>query len=163
MGKTEESARARKEINDMVTAIEKDGWDGEWFVRAYDAAGEKIGSKECEEGQIYIEPQGFCVLAGVGLENGMAEKALDSVKERFFGEAKNSWLTGTAAWTFMNVSQYILGVQPTLKGLSINPCVPSDFGGFNITRKYRDVTYQIKVENPYDATKPVVDVTVIMG
>ena len=63
----------------------------------------------------------------------------------------------------MNVSQYILGVQPTLKGLSINPCVPSDFGGFNITQKYRDVTYQIKVENPYDATKPVVDVTVIMG
>lgn len=163
LGKTEESARARKEINDMVTAIEKDGWDGECFDRAYDAAGEKIGSKECEEGQIYIEPQGFCVLAGVGLENGMAEKALDSVKERFFGEAKNSWLTGTAAWTFMNVSQYILGVQPTLKGLSINPCVPSDFGGFNITRKYRDVTYQIKVENPYDATKPVVDVTVIMG
>ena len=281
LGKTEESARARKEIDDMVAAIEKDGWDGEWFVRAYDAAGEKIGSKECEEGQIYIEPQGFCVLAGVGLENGMAEKALDSVKERldtkygivllqpaytkyylnlgeissyppgykenagifchnnpwisaaetqigrgsrafeiyqktcpaylediseihrtepyvysqmiagkdakFFGEAKNSWLTGTAAWTFMNVSQYILGVQPTLKGLSINPCVPSDFGGFNITRKYRDVTYQIKVENPhnvekgvkelivdgtsypdttvipYDATKPVVDVTVIMG
>lgn len=106
---------------------------------------------------------------------------------KFFGEAKNSWLTGTAAWTFMNVSQYILGVQPTLNGLSINPCVPADFGGFNITRKFRDVTYQIKVENPnnvekgvkelivdgvsypnttvipYDAAKKAVDVTVIMG
>ena len=106
---------------------------------------------------------------------------------KFFGEAKNSWLTGTAAWTFMNVSQYILGVQPTLDGLSINPCVPADFGGFNITRKFRDVTYQIKVENPnnvekgvkelivdgvsypnttvipYDAAKKAVDVTVIMG
>ena len=281
LGKNDEADRAKKEIADMTAAIEKDGWDGEWFIRAYDAAGEKVGSKECEEGQIYIEPQGFCVLAGVGVENGMAEKALDSVKEKldtkygivllqpaytkyylnlgeissyppgykenagifchnnpwisaaetqigqgtrafeiyqktcpaylediseihrtepyvysqmiagkdakFFGEAKNSWLTGTAAWTFMNVSQYILGVQPTLNGLSINPCVPADFGGFNITRKFRDVTYQIKVENPnnvekgvkelivdgvsypnttvipYDAAKKAVDVTVIMG
>ena len=281
LGKNDETDRAKKEIADMTAAIEKDGWDGEWFIRAYDADGEKVGSKECEEGQIYIEPQGFCVLAGVGVENGMAEKALDSVKEKldtkygivllqpaytkyylnlgeissyppgykenagifchnnpwisaaetqigrgtrafeiyqktcpaylediseihrtepyvysqmiagkdakFFGEAKNSWLTGTAAWTFMNVSQYILGVQPTLNGLSINPCVPADFGGFNITRKFRDVTYQIKVENPnnvekgvkelivdgvsypnttvipYDAAKKAVDVTVIMG
>ena len=281
LGKNDEADRAKKEIADMTAAIEKDGWDGDWFIRAYDAAGEKVGSKECEEGQIYIEPQGFCVLAGVGVENGMAEKALDSVKEKldtkygivllqpaytkyylnlgeissyppgykenagifchnnpwisaaetqigrgtrafeiyqktcpaylediseihrtepyvysqmiagkdakFFGEAKNSWLTGTAAWTFMNVSQYILGVQPTLNGLSINPCVPADFGGFNITRKFRDVTYQIKVENPnnvekgvkelivdgvsypnttvipYDAAKKAVDVTVIMG
>ena len=281
LGKNDEADRAKKEIADMTAAIEKDGWDGEWFIRAYDAAGEKVGSKDCEEGQIYIEPQGFCVLAGVGVENGMAKKALDSVKEKldtkygivllqpaytkyylnlgeissyppgykenagifchnnpwisaaetqigrgtrafeiyqktcpaylediseihrtepyvysqmiagkdakFFGEAKNSWLTGTAAWTFMNVSQYILGVQPTLDGLSINPCVPADFGGFNITRKFRDVTYQIKVENPnnvekgvkelivdgvsypnttvipYDAAKKAVDVTVIMG
>ena len=281
LGKNDEADRAKKEIADMTAAIERDGWDGEWFIRAYDAAGEKVGSKDCEEGQIYIEPQGFCVLAGVGVENGMAKKALDSVKEKldtkygivllqpaytkyylnlgeissyppgykenagifchnnpwisaaetqigrgtrafeiyqktcpaylediseihrtepyvysqmiagkdakFFGEAKNSWLTGTAAWTFMNVSQYILGVQPTLDGLSINPCVPADFGGFNITRKFRDVTYQIKVENPnnvekgvkelivdgvsypnttvipYDAAKKAVDVTVIMG
>ena len=104
-----------------------------------------------------------------------------------FGEAKNSWLTGTAAWTFMNVSQYILGVQPTLQGLSINPCIPKDFGGFKITRKYRNVEYQIQVENPqnvekgvkelivngkslgkttvipYDESSATVDVTVIMG
>lgn len=106
---------------------------------------------------------------------------------KFFGQAKNSWLTGTAAWTFMNVSQYILGVQPSLDGLSINPCVPSDFGDFTITRKFRDVTYQIKVQNPsgvqkgvkelivdgktytdttvipYDDAKKNVDVTVVMG
>lgn len=281
LGKNEEASRARDEVAQMVTAIEKDGWDGEWFIRAYDAAGDKVGSKECKEGQIYIEPQGFCVLAGVGVENGLAEKALDSVKEKLdskygivllqpaytkyylnlgeissyppgykenagifchnnpwisaaetqigrgdrafeiyrktcpaylediseihrtepyvysqmiagkdaksFGEAKNSWLTGTAAWTFMNVSQYILGVQPTLKGLSINPCVPSNFGNFNITRKFRDVTYHISVENtsgvqkgvkelvvdgttyhdttviPYNASKNEVDVKVVMG
>lgn len=281
IGKKEEADRARAAVADMVKAIEKDGWDGEWFIRAYDANGDKVGSKECEEGQIYIEPQGFCVLAGVGTDNGLAKKALDSVKERldtkygivllqppytkyylnlgeissyppgykenagifchnnpwisaaetqigrgdrafeiyrktcpaylediseihrtepyvysqmiagkdakFFGEAKNSWLTGTAAWTFMNVSQYILGVQPTLKGLSINPCVPKDFGEFQITRKYRNVEYKITVENPenvekgvkelivngkslgadtvipYDETQKVVEVKVIMG
>ncbi len=280
-GKPEEAARAREEVEKMTAAIEKDGWDGEWFIRAYDAEGNKVGSHECEEGQIYIEPQGFCVLAGVGLENGLAKKALDSVKEKLdtkygivllqppytkyylnlgeissyppgykenagifchnnpwisaaetqigrgdrafeiyrktcpayleeiseihrtepyvysqmitgkdagnFGEAKNSWLTGTAAWTFLNVSQYILGVAPTLHGLSINPCVPKDFGDFTITRTYRKVEYHIQVKNPdgvekgirqlivdgrnlgaetvipYDETKEKVDVTVIMG
>ncbi len=254
MGKDQEAKRARKEVADMVKAIEKDGWDGEWFLRAYDAAGEKIGSKECEEGQIYIEPQGFCVLAGVGVDNGLAEVALDSVKERldtkygivllqpaytkyylnlgeissyppgykenagifchnnpwisaaetkigrgdrafeiyrktcpaylediseihctepyvysqmiagkdakFFGQAKNSWLTGTAAWTFMNVSQYILGVQPTLTGLEVNPCVPKNFGDFTITRKFRDVTYHIQVENPDHVEKGVLEIVV---
>ena len=245
----EEAKRARDEVAKMVAAIEKDGWDGEWFVRAYDAEGKKVGSKECEEGQIYIEPQGFCVLAGVGVENGLAEKALDSVKEKldtkygivilqpaytrymlnlgeissyppgykenagifchnnpwvscaetvigrgdrafeiyrktcpaylediseihatepyvysqmiagkdakFFGQAKNSWLTGTAAWTFTNVSQYILGVYPTLKGLSVNPCVPKGFGDIAITREYRGVKYNITVKNPNGVEKGV--------
>ena len=219
LGDTAEAERARKEVKVMYDAILADGWDGEWFVRAYDAYSNKVGSKECEEGQIFIEPQGFCVLAGVGVEEGLAKKALDSVKERldtkygvmilqpaytkyhlelgeitsyppgykenagifchnnpwvsiaetvigrgdrafeiyqktcpayveeiseihrtepyvysqmvagrdakFHGEAKNSWLTGTAAWTFVNISQYILGVYPTHNGLSINPCVPT--------------------------------------
>ena len=79
---------------------------------------------------------------------------------RFFGEAKNSWLTGTAAWTFMNVSQYILGVQPTLQGLSINPCIPEDFGGFHIIRKYRNVEYHIEVENPDCVEKGVKELIV---
>ena len=65
---------------------------------------------------------------------------------RNFGEAKNSWLTGTAAWTFVNVSQYIIGIQPTLNGLCIDPCVPADFGDFTVTRKYRDVVYNITVK-----------------
>lgn len=254
LDKPEEAARARKEVAKMTAAIEKDGWDGAWFIRAYDAGGAKVGSHECEEGQIYIEPQGFCVLAGVGLENGMAEKALDSVKERLdsrygivllqppysryylnlgeissyppgykenagifchnnpwisvaetklgrgdrafeiykrtcpaylediseihrtepyvysqmiagkdaqnFGEAKNSWLTGTAAWTFLNVSQYILGVCPTLKGLSINPCVPKRLGDFTIQRTYRNVEYSIEVKNPDAVEKGVKELLV---
>ena len=82
MGDTAEAARARKEVMLMNEAVMKDGWDGEWFVRAYDAYSHKVGSKECEEGQIYIEPQGFCVLAGIGVKEGLAQKALDSVKER---------------------------------------------------------------------------------
>lgn len=249
-----EADRARAEVKVMYDAILKDGWDGDWFVRAYDAYSHKIGSKECEEGQIYIEPQGFCVLAGVGVEEGLAKKALDSVKEKldtkygvmilqpaytkyhlelgevssyppgykenagifchnnpwvsiaetvigrgsrafeiyqktcpayveeiseihrtepyvysqmvagadakFHGEAKNSWLTGTAAWTFVNVSQYILGVYPTHTGLSVNPCVPAGFGDFEITRKFREGTYHIKVVNPDNVEKGVKSVTV---
>ena len=251
---TAEADRARREVKTMYDAILKDGWDGEWFTRAYDAYGNKIGSKECEEGQIYIEPQGFCVLAGVGVEEGLAKKALDSVKERldtkygvmilqpaytryhlelgeissyppgykenagifchnnpwvsiaetiigrgdrafeiyqktcpayteevseihrtepyvysqmvagrdakFHGEAKNSWLTGTAAWTFVNISQYILGLYPTHTGLQINPCVPKDFGEFTLTRKFREGTYNIKVLNPNNIEKGVKSILV---
>lgn len=254
LGDKSEADRARAEVATMYDAILKDGWDGEWFVRAYDAYSNKVGSKECEEGQIYIEPQGFCVLAGVGVEEGHAKKALDSVKERldtdygimilqpaytkyhlelgeissyppgykenagifchnnpwvsiaetvigrgdrafeiyqktcpayveefseihrtepyvysqmvagrdakYHGEAKNSWLTGTAAWTFVNISQYILGVYPTHNGLSINPCVPEDFGDFSLTRSYRDVVYHITVKNPKNVQKGVASMTV---
>jgi cellobiose phosphorylase len=254
LGDEGEAKRARAEVKKMYDAVLKDGWDGEWFVRAYDAYSHKVGSKECEEGQIYIEPQGFCVIAGIGVEEGLAKKALDSVKERldtkygvmilqpaytryhvelgeissyppgykenagifchnnpwvsiaetvigrgdrafeiykktcpayvediseihrtepyvysqmvagrdakYHGEAKNSWLTGTAAWTFTNISQYILGVYPTHKGLSINPCVPSDFGDFKITRRFRDVVYHIDVKNPNKVQKGVVSMTV---
>ena len=254
LGDTAEAERARKEVKIMYDAILADGWDGEWFVRAYDAYSNKVGSKECEEGQIFIEPQGFCVLAGVGVEEGLAEKALNSVKERldtkygvmilqpaytkyhlelgeitsyppgykenagifchnnpwvsiaetvigrgdrafeiyqktcpayveeiseihrtepyvysqmvagrdakFHGEAKNSWLTGTAAWTFVNISQYILGVYPTHNGLSINPCVPKGFGDFTLTRAFREGVYNITVKNPQNVEKGVASLTV---
>ncbi len=249
-----EADYARAEVKKMYDAILKDGWDGDWFVRAYDAYGKKIGSKECEEGQIFIESNGFCSLAGVGVEEGLAQKALDSVKEKLDteygvmilqpaytryhlelgeissyppgykenagifchnnpwvsiaetvigrgdrafeiyrktcpayveeiseihktepyvysqmvagadaqipGEAKNSWLTGTAAWTFVNVSQHILGVYPTHQGLSINPCVPKGFGDFELTRKFREGTYNIKVVNPCNVEKGVKSITV---
>ncbi len=253
-----EADRARQEVRLMYDAVLKDGWDGEWFLRAYDAYGQKVGSKECEEGQIFIEPQGFCVLAGIGVKEGLAEKALDSVKEKLDtpygimilqpaytryhlelgevtsyppgykenagifchnnpwvsiaetmigrgdrafeiyrktcpayleeiseihrtepyaysqmiagrdaktpGEAKNSWLTGTAAWTFLNISQYILGIYPTHKGLSINPCVPKGFGDFEITRKFRESVYHIKVINPDNVEKGIhVDGCLING
>ncbi len=254
MGDQAEADRARKEVEIMRAAVMKDGWDGEWFVRAYDAYSHKVGSRECEEGQIFIEPQGFCVLAGIGVEEGLAKKALDSVKEKLDtkygvmilqpaytryhlelgeitsyppgykenagifchnnpwisiaetvigrgdrafevyqktcpayvediseihktepyvysqmvagadaylpGEAKNSWLTGTAAWTFVNISQYILGIYPTHKGLSVNPCVPKDFGDFQITRKFREGTYDIKVVNPDKVEKGIKSITV---
>ena len=248
-GDNKESDRALNEVSIMNDAILKDGWDGDWFLRAYDAYSNKIGSKECKEGQIFIESQGFCVLAGVGVEEGYAVKALDSVKERldtnygimilqpayteyhlelgevssyppgykenagifchnnpwvsiaettigrgnrafeiykktcpsyledisevhrtepyvysqmiagadakFHGEAKNSWLTGTAAWTFVNVSQYILGIYPTHKGLSIDPCLPDQFGDFTVTRNYRGADYHITVKNPNQVSKGV--------
>ena len=72
---------AGKAVDEMYQAVLDNGWDGEWFLRAYDAQSERVGSKECEEGKIFIEPQGFCVMAGIGKEEGIAEKALDSVNE----------------------------------------------------------------------------------
>ena len=87
--------------------------------------------------------------------------------DRFFVQAKNSWLTGTAAWTFVNISQHILGIYPTYSGLSINPCVPKGFGDFEITRKFREGTYHIKVTNPDHIEKGIraiiVDGTLIEG
>lgn len=254
LGDTAEAERARSEVAVMYDAVLKDGWDGEWFVRAYDAYSHKVGSKECEEGQIYIEPQGFCALAGIGVKEGLAQKALDSVKERldtrygvmilqpaytkyhvelgeissyppgykenagifchnnpwvsiaetvigrgdrafeiyrktcpayvediseihrtepyvysqmvagrdakYHGEAKNSWLTGTAAWTFINISQYILGVYPTHTGLRVDPCIPADFGDFEITRSFRGAVYHIHVKNPSGVQKGVASMTV---
>ncbi len=249
LGKEDLAEAAEKEVDAMYAAVLDAGWDGEWFVRAYDAESRPIGSKVCEEGQIFIEPQGFCVLAGIGVEEGLAVKALDSVKERldtkygimilqpaytryylnlgevssyppgykenagifchnnpwvsiaetvvgrgnrafeiyrktcpsyiediseihrtepyvypqmiagadakFHGEAKNSWLTGTAAWTFVNVSQAILGIQPEYTGLGINPCIPEGFGDFTVTRSFRGAQYDITVKNPDNVQKGI--------
>jgi cellobiose phosphorylase len=224
----------------MEEAVEKAGWDGEWFRRAFDDFGNPVGSKECKEGQIFIEPQGMCVMARLGIDDGKAEKALDSVAKRLAfehgiallhpayqryylhlgeissyppgykenasvfshtnpwimiaetkigrgdkalayylrinpsvreaiseihrcepyvyaqmisgpeavvkGEAKNSWLTGTAAWTYVAMTQYILGVRPTFDGLQVAPVIPSTWKGFEMTRKFRGVTFKIKVE-----------------
>ena len=238
---TDEAAAARKHIDAVEQATLTAGWDGAWFRRAYDAFGKPVGSKECTEGQIFIEPQGMCVMAGIGKESGQAAQALASVEERLdtkygvvlhqpaytsyqlnlgeissyppgykenagifchnnpwiscaeavlghgdrafevyrktcpayiediseihrtepyvysqmvagrdaptFGEAKNSWLTGTAAWTFFNVSQYILGIQPTLDGLKVDPCIPHTLGSFTVTRRFRGAVYHITVDN----------------
>ncbi len=222
--------------------------------RAYDAFGHVIGGEECEEGKIFIEPQGMCVMAGIGVNTGEAVTALQSVKDKLdtkygivllqpaytkyhlelgeissyppgykenagifchnnpwvscaetvvghgdrafeiykktcpayiediseihrtepyvysqmvagcdaatFGEAKNSWLTGTAAWTFVDVSQYILGIQPTLAGLKIDPCIPHTMDGFTLRRVWRGATYEIVVENPDHLEKGVKTMTV---
>ena len=253
-GNTELSEKAEKEVKNMYQAILDAGWDGSWFLRAYDAASEKIGSSECKEGQIFIEPQGFCVMAGVGVKEGLAEKALDSVKERLdtkygimllqpaytqyylnlgeissyppgykenagifchnnpwvsiaetvigrgnrayeiysktcpscieniseihrtepyvysqmvagadaarHGEAKNSWLTGTSAWPFVNLSQAILGICPDYEGLRIDPCIPEGFGDFTITRIFRDTVYHIQIQNPSNVQKGVTHLNV---
>ena len=242
LGLTEEAASADEAAAEMEKTVLDAGWDGAWFRRAYDAFGVPIGSKDCAEGQIFIEPQGMCVMAGIGKETGEAEKALQSVEERLdskfgivllqpaytnyylnlgeissyppgykenagifchnnpwitcaetvlghgarafetyrkicpaylepvseihrtepyvysqmvagkdaptFGEAKNSWLTGTAAWTFVSISQAILGVQPELDGLRIDPCIPPEWKQLTLTRRFRGAQYRITVDNP---------------
>lgn len=254
LGRDEEAARAQKHVDVMVDAVTKSGWDGEWFLRAYDYFGNKIGSRENEEGQIFIESNGWCSMAGIGLEEGLVEKALDSVKERldcehgivlnqpaytkyhigygeissyppgykenagifchnnpwiiigetvlgrgdraweYFrkicpsytehisdlhkvepyvyaqmiagkdafrpGEAKNSWLTGTAAWNFYAVSQYILGIRPAYDGLEIDPCISPEWKTYGVTRKFRGATYHITVNNPGGKMKGVSSVIV---
>ena len=253
IGLTDEADEADEAVRAMERTVLSSGWDGAWFRRAYDAFGHVVGGEECEEGKIFIEPQGMCVMAGIGKESGEAARALKSVEERLdtkygivllqpaytryhlelgeissyppgykenagifchnnpwivcaeaelghgdraftlyrrtapayiediseihrtepyvysqmiagkdapgFGEGKNSWLTGTAAWTFLSVSQAILGVQPTLDGLRIDPCVPSALKGFTVSRRYRGALYEITVENPDSVQKGVRSVT----
>ncbi|MBW6536345.1 MAG: glycosyl transferase, partial [Mariniphaga sp.] len=247
--KTGEAGAVLAEVEKMKDAIAKYGWDGEWFLRAYDFFGKKIGSHENEEGKIFIESNGFCTMAGIGKEKGWPQQALNSVKkyldceygivlnnpayteydlskgeitsypegykenagifchnnpwimigetlagnaDRAFeyyskicpsyleeisdlhrtepyvyaqmiagkdawkpGEAKNSWLTGTAAWNFFAVSQHILGIQPDYDGLVVNPCIPNNWEGFVVQRKFRGTTYQIEVQNPNHISKSV--------
>ena len=248
-GMSEEAARASALVENMVEAVKKHGWDGEWYLRAYDYFGRKVGSHENEEGQIFIESQGWCSMAGIGLEEGMVQKALDSVKERLDcehgivlnnpaftkyvveygeissypagykenagifchnnpwviigetvlgrgdyawdyyrkicpsytefrsdlhkvepyvysqmvagkdaarpGEAKNSWLTGTAAWNWYAITQYILGIKPSYDGLEIDPCICSEWKEYTVRRRFRGATYEITVKNPDGVCKGV--------
>ncbi len=254
LGHTDKADKAQQAIDDMEQAILRDGWDGEWFVRAYDAMGNKVGSHECEDGKIYIESQGYCVMGGVGVKDGKAAKALESVHKyletehgivllqpaykeyhvelgevssypggykenagifchnnpwiiaaetvlghgdrafdlysriapayreeiselhkmepyvysqmiagkdaKNFGQAKNSWLTGTAAWNFYVISNYILGVKPDWDGLRIDPCVPHTWDSYEVTRRFRGATYHIAIRNPEHVCCGVKSVTV---
>ncbi len=254
MGFKDEAKKAKEAVEKMDKAVLKDGYDGEWFLRAYDANSEKVGGKECDEGKIFIEPQGLCVMAGIGKETGEARKALDSVKKyldtkygvvllnppytkyalnlgeissyppgykenagifchcnpwimaaeatigrgdrafeyykkiapayiediseihktepyvysqmiagkdaRFFGQAKNSWLSGTAAWNFAAISQWILGIKPVYDGLMIDPCLPAEMKKFTIKRHFRNADYDITIINSNGVSKGVKSITV---
>ncbi len=251
LGKDEDANEAEIAVDKMREAIMRDGYDGEWFLRAYDDFGRKVGSKECEEGKIFIEPQGFAVLSGLGKESGKDIRALASVDKylntkhglvlnnpaftkyfieygeistypggykenagifchnnawiicaeafvghgdkafeyyskiapaynediseihktepyvyaqmiagkdalpEHFGQAKNSWLTGTAAWNFVAVSQYILGIIPDFEGLRIDPSIPEAWDGFTASRLYRGIRYNITVKNPDNVSKGI--------
>ena len=81
-GVPEDAQHDRAQRARMIEAVREHGWDGEWFRRAYDFFGDAVGSADNEEGQIWIEPQGMCVMGGIGLDDGTAERALDSVAGR---------------------------------------------------------------------------------
>ena len=220
----------------MEEAVKQHGWDGEWFLRAYDYYGRKIGSNECEEGKIFIESQGWCTMARIGADEGLCDKALDACvrylecehgmvlntpaytsyikdygeissypegykenagifchnnpwviigeamagraddawrhyqkitpafckdqtlrkvepyvfcqmvagKDAFKpGEGKNSWLTGTAAWTWKAVSEALLGIKPRWDGLLVEPCIP--IGTYKVHRRFRDAEYDLTI------------------
>jgi cellobiose phosphorylase len=71
------------------------------------------------------------------------------------GEAKNSWLTGTAAWTLVAATQGILGIKPGYRGLVLDPCIPRAWKGFTAVRRFRETEYRITVRNPRGASKGV--------
>lgn len=240
-GDDAEADRAEKAIADMKQAVVDHGWDGDWFLRAYDFYGNKVGTDETAEGKIWIEPQGFCIMGGIGIDDGKAIKALDSCREHLntphgmvlqspaytsyqiqlgevstyppgykenggifchnnpwviiaetvvgraeyawqyykqitpayreeisevhrtepyvyaqmiagkeasrHGEAKNSWLTGTASWNFVTVSQYLLGVRADYDGLVVDPCIGEEVGEYTVRRQIRGATYVITVKN----------------
>lgn len=243
LGKKAEADRAMHHVQQMIEAVKLYGWDGEWFLRAYDFYGNKIGSHENEEGKIFIESNGWCAMAGIGLDEGYVEKALDAVNEQLGceygivlnfpayktyhieygeissypegykenagifchnnpwimiaetvrgrgdlawdyykricpayveesrselhkvepyvyaqmiagkeaykpGEAKNSWLTGTAAWNYFAITQYILGIRPEFDGLYIDPCIPASWKEFTVVRHFRGTEYRIRITNP---------------
>ncbi len=248
-GKKQEAVTARKHIDQMIQAIKTYGWDGEWFIYGFDDAGKRVGSSECEEGKIFIEPQGLCVLAGIGEEDGLCRNAIDSVKKyldtaygllstdppisdycnsleeissmpsgygqnggimcynntwiiiaetllgqgdnafehlkkitsvyleevsetykkepyvfsqmitgkdsKHPGEVMNSWSSGTAAWVFITISQWILGIRPDYNGLIVDPCIPSEWNGFTVTRKFRGSICKITVKNPTHVCKGI--------
>jgi cellobiose phosphorylase len=265
-GDRAEATRLRGAAAAMVEAVDAHGWDGEWFRRAYDFFGEPIGSAANAEGQIFIEPQGICIMAGIGRDDGRAVRALAAVRERLatphgivlqqppfssyqmrlgeissyppgykenggifchtnpwlmiaetmvgnpsgafdyylrinpsaregiseihrcepyvyaqviagrdaptHGEAKNSWLTGTAAWNYVAATQWIVGIRPELDGLRIDPRLPAGFGAIRVTRRFRGATYRIVVHGPDEAgtgagagsvTRLVVDGRAIQG
>ncbi|WP_236685747.1 GH36-type glycosyl hydrolase domain-containing protein [Demequina oxidasica] len=240
-GDDAEADRAEAAIQTMREAVMEHGWDGDWFLRAYDFYGNKIGSHENDEAQIWIEPQGYCIMGGLGVEDGRAIKALDATRERLntphgivllnpafteykielgevstyppgykenagifchnnpwviiaetvvgraeyaweyykqiapayreemsevhqlepyvyaqmiagkdasrHGQAKNSWLTGTASWNFVTVSQYLLGVRADYDGLVVDPCIGAEIDQFTVKRQIRGAEYIINVTN----------------
>lgn len=260
LGKTDEAAKAQAEIDKMKKVMMDSAWDGDWFLRAYDAEGKKMGSKECEEGQIFIEPQGFAIMSDIDAE--ASKKTLKAIDERLntqyglvlnnpaftkyyiqygeistypggykenagifthnnawiicaaayagegdqafkyyseiapafteetsdihktepyvygqmiggkdagadigkqgdnFGQGKNSWLTGTAAWNMVAISQYILGIAADFDGLKIDPSIPHQWDGMKATRQFRGATYDITVKNPNHVCKGVKSMTV---
>lgn len=233
----------------MTDIVKQYGWDGNWFLRAYDHFSHVVGSHTCSEAKIFIEPQGLCVMAGIGIDDGLAEEALKSVNKYLatengivlleppfnryhhhlgeittyppgykengsifchtnpwvviaeanmghggqaldyylrinpsnregkselhrcepyvyaqmiagkaadhFGEAKNSWLTGTAAWNFVAITQWILGIHPDYGGLRLDPCVPKAWRAFSVERWFRGCVYRIHVENPHGVSRGV--------
>ena len=254
LGEDDDATLYELESAKMASAVGEHGWDGEWFRRAYDYFGEPVGSASEVEGKIFIEPQGICVMAGIGADDGRAQQALASVREHLatdhgvmlvqpaftsyqlrlgeitsyppgykenasvfchtnawiliaaaisgdadgafdyykrtnpsarsaisavhrcepycyaqtiagrdaptHGEAKNSWLTGTASWHLVGITQWILGIRPELEGLRIDPVLPSDWDGFTATRRWRGATYEIAVKKSKGTTGRVKSLTV---
>lgn len=243
LGDKENADSIRKAVDEIEAATIQSGYDyeGGHFLRAYDALSHEVGSDRCDEGKIFIEPQGFCTMARIGKQKGLGKTALknslkyllndygcellyppystyhlelgeissyppgtkengavfnhnnpwltlalceENMKEEAFdlykrnapafiedkseihqtepyvysqmiagrfsphyGRAKNSWLTGSASWSFVALSEGILGIRPMLEGLEIRPCLSKEFKEVEVTRIFRKKTFHIHIDN----------------
>ncbi|MDD6211195.1 MAG: hypothetical protein PUB21_11395 [Bacteroidales bacterium] len=243
---------AEKELQKLTADIDKYAWDGEWYIRAYKDDGYKFGSKDSEEGKIFLNPQSWAVISGqatgeraetvmnsvakylaspYGLlicdppyektessvikaplfnkgmkENGsifqhiqgwgvIAETLLahgdrayqyyraflpaaynDRAEIRQIepyvyaqstcshysmreGQSRCPWLSGTVSWAYFTAAQYILGIRPDYEGLRIDPCIPSSWDKFDVTRRFRGKTLNIHVKNPKKVQKGIQSMT----
>jgi cellobiose phosphorylase len=151
IGKAEVAATYRCAVEAMVKAIEQHGWDGDWFLRAYDDAGRPVGSHVNHEGRIYLEPQALCAMAGVGAERGFIERALQSVADRLASPYGVQLLDPPYRSYHSELGEistyYILGLRASLEGLVVDPCIPGNWPSFTATRRFRGATYRIEVTN----------------
>lgn len=247
-GHPHEAEKWRIVYDEMKACVEKNAWDGKWYLRYFDENGEPVGSERNTYGKIYLNAQTWPIISGFASPK-RAQQAMDAVFEKLntdygikiswpgfngydpkyggittyppgakensgifvhpnpwaiiaetmlgngerafqyyaqvnpaahneeidtyecepyvyaqnilsdehpkFGLARNSWLTGSSAWNYISATQFILGIQPEFAGLRVDPCIPAEWEGFSVTRRFRNAEYLIKVHNPHHVCKGV--------
>ena len=253
LGEKEWKEQYSADYEAMKSNVNKSAWDGEWYVRYFDADGTPLGSNSNAHGKIYLNGQSWSVISGFATEE-RGRKAMDSARAMLntskgiklstpgfngydptkggittyppgakenggiflhtnpwvmiaetilgngdrafeyydqinpakknsiideyecepyvypqnilgdehpqFGLARNSWLSGTSSWTYQAATKYILGIMPKYNGFVVDPCIPKNWDGFSVQRKFRGVDYKIEVKNPSHVCKGVKTVKV---
>ncbi len=253
LGDKNRTREYRAEYEQMRSRVEAVAWDGEWYLRYFDAEGNPLGSHKNAYGQIYLNGQSWAVISGFASPS-RGVQAMDSVYKKLntkygiklsapgfngfdpklggvttyppgakenggiflhpnpwamiaetllgngdrayqyyvqvnpaarndmievyecepyvyaqnvlgdehpqFGLARNSWLSGTAAWCYQAATQWILGIRPEYNGLRVEPCIPSAWSGFTAVRRFRGRLFHITVHNPQGVCRGVIKMAI---